>query len=401
MSKKTSKRSKRRAVRSAKSKAPATPESAPKPQETPEELSSTEAAQAEPPKKETPAETTTSAVSAEEPVQPVESKESAPPKAVSSKSKKKKRTSPVVWLRYAVQAFFLLFFLYLFMQTTYHPIDEVGGPVTFFFEIDPLVLIATWLANHAAPAILLLSLITLAVTFFFGRWFCGWVCPFGVLHNLFTSFRKKRLLTRIQSATFSPWQRGKYYILIAFLVGALLGVSAVGWLDPFSFFYRSLATAVYPAVNWGFQALFTWLYETDPGIGSMRVTAISEPIYDVLRANFLTIDPPPHFHWSLLIGFLFILVVGLNLIRARFWCRYICPLGALLGLVGKNPIVRIHKDTELCNDCRLCVTDCQGGAEPNVTGGWKPSECFYCWNCKSACPHDAISIRFESPMEKK
>ncbi|RJP31473.1 MAG: 4Fe-4S binding protein [Candidatus Omnitrophota bacterium] len=313
---------------------------------------------------------------------------------------KQKGTSLVVWLRRTVQAFFLLFFLYLFLQTTYHPINVVGGPVTFFFELDPLVMIATWLAVHAIPAALLLSFLTLIVTFFFGRWFCGWICPFGVLHNLFTCLRGKRLLTRIESATFSRWQRGKYYVLVAFLTGAFAGVSAIGWLDPFSFFYRSLATAVYPAMNWGLQAPFTWLYHVDPGVGGLKVTTASEPIYDVLRTYFLALDQP-HYHGALLIGLLFITVVALNLFRARFWCRYICPLGALLGVVGKNPLLRLHKDVNVCNDCRICIADCHGGAEPNKTDGWKPSECFYCWNCDSSCPHDAISFTFEQPTEKK
>jgi len=71
-------------------------------------------------------------------------------------------------------------------------------------------------------------------------------------------------------------------------------------------------------------------------------------------------------------------ILLLNLYRARFWCRYICPLGALLGVAAKNPIVRLQRNDEICNNCRLCVTDCQGGANPDIAEGWKPSECFYC-----------------------
>ncbi len=305
--------------------------------------------------------------------------------------KKRKRTSPIVWLRRSVQGFFLLLFFYLFIQATYHPINQTGGRVTLFFELDPLVMIVTWLATYAVPAILLLSLVTLGVSLLFGRWFCGWVCPFGAFHNIFSSLRRAKTKVKLERGGYSRGQRWKYLVLLAFLGSAAVGVNVVGWLDPFSFFFRSLATIVYPAVNAGLQQFFTWAYQTDPGIGSWRLTAVSEPVYGVLRDNFLALEQP-HYYWSLLIGILFVGVVALNLYRARFWCRYVCPLGALLGLVGKNPLVRLKKDESVCNDCRLCVADCQGGANPDSDSNWKPSECFFCWNCKSSCPSGAITF---------
>jgi polyferredoxin len=103
----------------------------------------------------------------------------------------------------------------------------------------------------------------------------------------------------------------------------------------------------------------------------------------------------------MLIGVLFITTVVLNFFRARFWCRYVCPLGALLGVVGKNPLIRLKKNEEKCDSCRLCLVDCQGGATPDNRLEWKPSECFYCWNCKSDCPAQAISFTSQLKLEKK
>lgn len=309
---------------------------------------------------------------------------------------KKKHTGWVVWLRRAIQTFFLLIFLHLFLETTYHPINQVGGPVEIFFQIDPLVAIGTFLAEHAIPAILLISLVTLGVTVIFGRWFCGWICPFGVLHNFFTGMRRRRMKDLMQQGTYTSGQKIKYYILVGVLISALLGVNAVGWLDPFSFFYRSLATSVYPAVNWGLEHFFTWIYQTDPHIGALHLTSITEPIYEKLRDFFLQ-NKQPVYYGGTLIGLLFVLVVGLNFYKGRFWCRYLCPLGALLGVAGKNPMFRLVKRMEDCHNCRVCLADCQGGAEPQTHNEWKPSECFYCWNCSDACATNAISFQFEFP----
>jgi polyferredoxin len=311
-----------------------------------------------------------------------------------------KKKSWIVWTRRIIQTFFLILFFYLVVQTTYHPINRTGGWVTFFFELDPLILLTSWICTHKIISSLLLSLVTLAATLIFGRWFCGWVCPFGALHNFFTSLRGGRLKEKMERGGYSRWQKAKHYFLAFFLVSAFLGFNLAGWLDPFSFFYRSTTIALYPSAQAAIQGVFGWIYQTDPALGGWRLTSISEPVYDVLRRYFLVLEQP-HYFWSLLIGALFGLVVGLNFFRARFWCRYICPLGALLGVVGKNPALRLVKNEGACNDCRLCLPDCQGAAEPHSHGGWKPAECFYCWNCESKCPSEAISFHFEVPRKNK
>jgi polyferredoxin len=309
-----------------------------------------------------------------------------------------RKANRIVWLRRSVQTLFLLLFLYLFLRTAYHPIDRAGGPVTLFVDLDPLVLVATGLAGVAVPLALLLSLVTLAVSIFFGRWFCGWVCPFGTLHHAFTYLRRGSVASRLERAVYSPRQKWKYMVLIALLFGAVAGVNLVGWLDPFSFFYRSLATAVFPAVSSSLHALFAWLYETDPGVGGARVTKLSEPVCQVLR-TYLLAEGQLQFYMGILIGLIFTGIVALNLWRVRFWCRYVCPLGALLGFAGKNPLLRLKKDEQACNDCRLCAAVCPAGANPDASCGgseaWKPAECFFCSNCQAACPKQAISFGLE------
>ena len=311
-----------------------------------------------------------------------------------------RKISGIVWLRRSIQILCLLLFFYLLLQTAYHPINQTGGPVTLFFELDPLVLVATWLAGAPVPLALLLFLGTLGVSVLFGRWFCGWVCPFGTLHQMVTQLRGGSSASRLKRAVYSPRQRWKYLILIGLLAGTLTGLNLVGWFDPFSLLYRSTAIAVFPALNSGSHALFAWLYENDPGVGSVKVTRVSEPVYEVLR-SYLLVEGRPQYYWGILIGVIFGGILALNLWRNRFWCRYVCPLGALLGLVGKNPLLRLKKDNEACNDCRLCEAVCPGGANPNGpsdrSDAWKPAECFFCWNCEAVCPKQAISFEFTIP----
>jgi polyferredoxin len=87
----------------------------------------------------------------------------------------------------------------------------------------------------------------------------------------------------------------------------------------------------------------------------------------------------------------------LNVHRIRFWCRYICPLGALLGVCSRFTAFRVKNDAEVCTRCNLCAARCPSGSDPHLPTGWHRSECFYCWNCKNVCPVDAIRLDFETP----
>jgi len=209
------------------------------------------------------------------------------------------KTTWPVWLRRISQGVFLILFFYLFLQAVYHPVNQVGRGVDFFFQIDPLILLSSLLASHQLVAALLLSLLTAGVTLLAGRWFCGWVCPFGTFHNLFTALRAARAKDKIESGGYSRWHRGKYYVLVGLLVTCALGLNLTGWLDPFSFLYRSVAIVVYPMVNDAIVAAFGWIYQADPGVGRLKVTVVSEPVYDALRRHFLA-TAQPHFYGNFL-----------------------------------------------------------------------------------------------------
>lgn len=307
----------------------------------------------------------------------------------------KNKTSRTLWLRRLSQTVFLVIFLYLFYELAYHPDNTTVGPTGLFFNFDPLVMLTLWLGGHTVASALLLSFITLITAVIFGRFFCGWVCPFGALNNLFTSWRIAKRNDLVKGSSYTKGQKTKYYFLVIILVGSFFGANMAGWMDPFSFLYRSFATAVFPAVNALFQGLFDWFYNVNP----IGMKAVTEPVYRLMRQYFLTLEQP-HYYWGMLFGILFGIIIALNFFKARFWCRYICPLGALLGIVGKNPLLILVVDREKCKDCMECVAVCQGGAEPQSNETWKPAECVFCWNCQSECPTKAISFQFKMPGVK-
>ena len=166
-------------------------------------------------------------------------------------------------LRRLSQIVFLLLFVLLLLRTEYRGSLQVRGdeirlpyPVQLFFQLDPLVAVSNALASRALYHGLIWSLLVLIPTLFFGRFFCGWICPMGTLNHFFSSLKSesKRGKQLITSNRYKPWQKTKYYLLIAVLVAALLGTGLVGLARPFSFLVRSLGLSILPGLNYAVNA---------------------------------------------------------------------------------------------------------------------------------------------------
>jgi ferredoxin len=80
-------------------------------------------------------------------------------------------------------------------------------------------------------------------------------------------------------------------------------------------------------------------------------------------------------------------------VEKRFWCRHLCPLGALLGLLSRFSILK-RTVSEGCTECGACASVCQGKASPDKKEEWRDAECLYCWNCDDVCPQNAVSFGF-------
>ena len=305
--------------------------------------------------------------------------------------------SKLPFLRRISQIFFLLLFLGLLVFTSLRPTLSVAGdihlraPVRLFFEWDPLVALTNALASHALYRGLLWSLVILLPTLFLGRFFCGWICPMGTLQHWIGGLPSdaKRGKARIESNRYKRWQASKYLILIAGLVAACFGSAAIGWFDPFSLLVRSFGLALLPAFNFAVRALLTPMERSHIAL----VKNSGEILHAIL--GFLVLDfRQPHFYQGLVLGVLFLAILAASLRVTRFWCRAICPLGALLGVLSRWSILGLHKDQSKCNNCNRCLLHCQGGDEPIGAAKWRKPECLMCMNCVGACPDQSLSFRF-------
>ncbi|MFH0813166.1 MAG: 4Fe-4S binding protein [Pseudomonadota bacterium] len=281
------------------------------------------------------------------------------------------------------QGLFLLTFLFLFLQTESKGGDELGYPVKIFLDFDPLLFISTLLSSHAVSKGFYFSFTLLIATIILGRVFCGWVCPLGTLNNLVSSLKKVR-----PPAAHLNWHKVKYYIFIFLLAASLFTLQLTGILDPLSFLTRSLSLSIYPVFNYVIRAIFDTIYNINPHF----IVNLSEFLYTIVKKSLLSFQQP-FFQQALFLGFLFLLILGLNLVEKRFWCKYLCPLGALLGILSRYAFLK-RSVSEGCDSCGACNLACQGDAAPDSKENWKNTECLYCMNCDDLCPHNAVSFGF-------
>jgi MauM/NapG family ferredoxin protein len=288
------------------------------------------------------------------------------------------------WRRVSQLSVFLVF-SFLFLNTTYTDQDVLPYAVNVFLRLDPLVAGTAALAGRAIISLVWPALLTVGVTLLLGRVFCGWFCPLGAILD----FVDATLLRRVRRARAVPvdWQRAKYFVLLFLLGSSVFTLQLVFLLDPLSLLIRSLTAAVYPAANFTLNELFGGLYAT----GIRPLTAVSEPIFQFLRNHFLAFEQP-HFISAGSIGALFLGLLALEYLQPRFWCRNLCPLGALLGLLGRTRLIHRRVSEAACTSCGRCARACPTGAiKSDFLSTVKP-ECTLCVTCQAVCPEHAVAF---------
>ncbi|WP_305043348.1 4Fe-4S binding protein [Geoalkalibacter sp.] len=288
-------------------------------------------------------------------------------------------------LRIAVQLLCLGVFLLLFLLTEYRGADVLVYPVSLLFRIDPLAALADALAPGAFGwALLWPALLLLLLTLVLGRFFCGWICPLGT-----TLDGLGKLVGRGLKTPAPGWRRCKYYLLILLVVAGLLGLQLIGLFDPLAIFLRTLTLSLYPAWNLTANHAFEWFYHRQLPVLSPLADAVY-PFFD----SYLLAFHPPAFTLAVFTLAVFFAIVALEKVERRFWCKNLCPLGALLGLCARHALLRREPEAP-CADCSACLRECRGGA---VAGrGHRGGECLLCMDCEGFCPQGRVRRRFGSP----
>jgi MauM/NapG family ferredoxin protein len=205
----------------------------------------------------------------------------------------------------------------------------------------------------------------LGLTLVFGRVFCGFVCPLGASIDFCDRF----ILSRMHAPHRRPpryFQRLKYVLLVVLLVLAVFGAAFPLFMDPISLLTRVATLVVRPLVALSGAEGLAVLQAA--GIESLSLASVSVPVYYGILGTVL----------------LFAFVVAGGFFDKRFWCQYVCPSGALFGLLSLWAPWRRVSHSHKCNSCVRCVRACPTRAiDEKHVARTSPSECVTCGVCTS------------------
>jgi len=202
------------------------------------------------------------------------------------------------------------------------------------------------------PLYLIGSLITYGIVF--GRAICGWACPFGFVQDLFGKFSSG---DRVSTKLDKKLKILKYFVLIFSLLLAVIFLDTI---------FCKLCPAATSLAAVPYRILF--------GKGETTIWYISRIV--------------------IFSGLMF----GLLFFARRFWCRYLCPIGAFLAIFNKISLIQLKIKKELCIGCMTCSKVCPMGikiheeyvAENKMYIDSK--ECIKCGLCSKKCPTKALSL---------
>ncbi|MFH1825188.1 MAG: 4Fe-4S binding protein [Candidatus Firestonebacteria bacterium] len=261
-------------------------------------------------------------------------------------------------IRKISQIIFLLIYIILFLLTDFISSNTIKYPVNIFLRIDPLIAITEFFLFKTVIGLLIPAFVTILLTIILGRFFCGWVCPLGTIfditgvsRNIF--FKKDILKLDLYSERLGNIFKKslKYYFLVLLLIAAIFSVQLIGFFDPISLLTRTLTISIYPTLKF-------------------------------FRLNFITF-------------LIFLLIIGLSIIKTRLWCVSLCPLGALLGVISKFALLKRNVNKK-CVSCKKCQKVC-GLETIDEKFKSKKSECNFCLNCSNVCSKEAIEFNFNIP----
>ncbi len=290
-------------------------------------------------------------------------------------------------LRRISQVLFLLLFLCLFRLTDYSGSDDIPYAVNIFFRWNPLVAISTMLAAKEFIGLLFPAIIIIIITMILGRVFCGWLCPLGTLLDGADALIK----TSVKPG--SRIRHVKYIILVIILTTSLFGLQLIGYFDPFSILVRGLTFSVDPGLN----LVIAWIFDGIYVAGPPWLSSFTEPIYSFLKSTLLPYRQS-FFSLSLLSFIILGTIFALEKLGRRYWCRNLCPLGALLALFSRFSLLR-RLPFKSCTGCDRCAEECRMDAF-DEKGFLMNEECSLCMDCIDDCKDSVSSFSFKLPENR-
>ncbi len=279
-------------------------------------------------------------------------------------------------LRVPIQALSFFSLLYLILQTAF-PL-ETRIPVDLYLRLDPFIGLISLITQKELILRMLPSFGVLLLVIVLGNFFCGWFCPMGAAIDFFDRvlFREKK---RTKNLDDQALRRARYGVFVFALTAGLLGWQLMFLLDPISLVTRTLVIAVYPPV----------IYISNQLIPLIQKFLPQNPV-------ILSTTPLPVFKVNFLIFLFFVVILSLGVIRRRFWCRYLCPLGTLFSLTSRLRLFRRSVNQD-CIRCLKCVKDCPVGAIPQEEPEtYRQQDCITCLRCTD-CPPAAVSFGLKTP----
>jgi polyferredoxin len=268
------------------------------------------------------------------------------------------------FFRSSVQAAFALLCIwigiefYLFVEW-----GTSGGESTFvsrppgvegFLPISALISLKYWLQtgiiNDIHPAGLFILIAILAIGLFLKKAFCSWMCPIGTLSESLWLLGKKLFRRNININRWLDYPlRSLKYLLLLFFVVSIWQMDA-----------ETLRLFIYSPYN--------------------KMDDVKMYLFFANISTFAL--------WTIIV------LMVLSIVIKNFWCRYLCPYGALLGaLSGLSPL-KITRNTSTCIDCELCTKACPSNIRVHKVGRVRSDECMNCLECVAVCPvKNTLEIR--------
>lgn len=263
-------------------------------------------------------------------------------------------------IRFYTQLFFSVLVIYIGIEFYFYVDWLKSGDITKYIEkpagvesflpISSLMslyyLLITGNFHQIHPAGLVIFIAILTVSFFWGKSFCSWICPFGFISELI-GVSGEQFLKKIFNVKLSipkiidiPLRSIKYLLLFFFLY-SILSMSQ----PALKMFLDSSYNIMADVKMWYFFA-------------------------DITRFSLIVIS----------------ILFVMSIFFRNFWCRYLCPYGALLGIFSLFSFNKIKRNENSCIDCNLCSKACPSKINvAKVKTVWS-DECNSCLSCVDACP---------------